>query len=149
MTAWLHGGKYHYKPTRGHRSGLEDRLADEIRLVEPVSYEEYQIPYTIPESAHTYTPDFVLQNGIVIEAKGLFEADDRKKHLLIKKQYPHLDVRFVFANPANRLYKGAKTTYADWCLQHGFRYARKMIPASWFKESPKRTDGLIRKKPKA
>lgn len=146
-TLWLRGGKYHYKPrSTGHRSELEDRLADEIRLVEPVSYEEYTLPYVIPASNHTYTPDFVLANGIIIEAKGLFEADDRKKHLLIKQQYPHLDIRFVFQNTANRLYKGSKTTYADWCTKHGFVFARRLIPASWFKEKPRSIEGLIRKK---
>ena len=53
-------------------------------------YECYYLRYTIPESVHTYTPDFILPNGILIEAKGLFETADRKKHLLIKKQYPQL-----------------------------------------------------------
>ena len=106
--------------------------------------------YKIPESVHKYTPDFILSNGIIIEAKGLFEADDRKKHLLIKSQYPHLDIRFVFSNPRNKLYKGSKTTYADWCQKYGFKYASKSIPASWFKERKKRNSavGLLEKESK-
>lgn len=104
--------------------------------------------YTIPASDHQYTPDFQLANGILIEAKGLFDVDDRRKHLLIKKQYPHLDIRFVFQNPKNKIYKGSKTTYADWCDKYGFKYATKLIPASWFKEASKPTVGLLQKKEK-
>ena len=33
-----------------------------------------------------YKPDFVLNNGIIIEAKGWFRPRDRVKHLLIKDQ---------------------------------------------------------------
>lgn len=88
-----------------------------------------------------------MRNGIIIEAKGLFETADRQKHLLIKKQYPHLDIRFIFQNPRNKIYKGSKTTYADWCKKHGFLYAAKLIPASWFRESQKDTKGL-KEKPK-
>jgi hypothetical protein len=86
-----------------------------------------------------------LSNGIIIEAKGLFEIDDRKKHLLIKKQYPQLDIRFVFQNPSNKIYQGSKTTYADWCKKNEFKYATKLIPSSWFKECNKPTDGLLTK----
>ena len=111
-------------------------------------YECYYLRYTIPESVHTYTPDFILPNGILIEAKGLFETADRKKHLLIKKQYPHLDIRFVFQNPKNTLYKGSKTTYSDWCKKYGYQYATKLIPAEWFNEEPKPTSGLLAKKEK-
>ena len=34
-------------------------------------------------------------------------------------------------------------TYADWCNKHGFEYATKLIPASWFKARKKDTTGLI------
>ena len=98
--------------------------------------------YEIPASVHRYTPDFILDNGIIIEAKGLFESDDRKKHLLIKATYPQLDIRFVFQNPKNKLYKGSKTTYADWCDKNGYKYSTKLIPSAWFKESKKNTTGL-------
>lgn len=109
-------------------------------------YEQSSLKYEIPATVHTYTPDFILKNGIIIEAKGLFEAKDRQKHLYIKKQYPHLDIRFVFQNAGNKLYKGSKTTYADWCKKYGFKYAVKVIPASWFNEQKKETKGLIPKK---
>lgn len=130
-----------------YRSGLEETIAKQLEQAGiPVSFEENTVEYEIPASKHKYTPDFVLPNGIIVESKGIFESDDRKKHQLIKKQYPHLDIRFIFSNPNQKLYKKSPTTYAMWCNKYGFKYAKKVIPASWFKEEPKDTKGLIPKK---
>lgn len=127
-----------------YRSGLEDRIAAQLEHAGvPKVYEKYSIAYTIPESKHHYTPDFILPNGIIIEAKGIFEAADRKKHLLIRQQYPHLDIRFVFSNAKTKIGAGAKTTVAEWCEKHGFQYASREIPAKWFKENMKHTEGLV------
>jgi len=82
----------------------------------------------------TYTPDFVLGNGIIIETKGRFVANDRRKHREIQKQHPDLDIRFVFQNSRAKLYKGAKSSYGDWCKKYGFKYADKSIPDDWLKE---------------
>lgn len=60
--------------------------------------------------------------------------EDRKKHLLIRKQRPDLDIRFVFDNPNSRTSKQAKMTYAKWCDKHGFLYAKKLIPEEWINE---------------
>jgi hypothetical protein len=91
----------------------------------------------VPATKHKYTPDFKLSNGIYIETKGRFLLDDRKKHLYIKEQYPDLDIRFVFQNPKTKLYKGSKTTYANWCDKHGFKWAAKTIPLDWIEEKNK------------
>lgn len=108
----------------------------------------YYINYEKPATQHKYTPDFVLPNGIIIEAKGLFEREDRQKHLLIKMQYPDLDIRFVFQTPNLKLYKGSKTTYADWAEKNGFKYSTRQIPDAWFREAKKPMKGLIPKKKK-
>lgn len=130
-----------------YRSGLEDKVAAQLRDASiDAKYEEYQIPYEIPASSHHYTPDFVLPNGIIIETKGVFDVDDRKKHLLIKKQYPKLDIRFVFSSSKTRIYKGSKTTYADWCDKYGFKFADKWIPDKWLRERKRVITGLIKKK---
>ena len=63
---------------------------------------------------------------------------DRTKHLLIKEQYPDLDIRFLFQNANNLLRKGSKTRYSDWCEKHGFLYAHKEIPNQWLTERKKR-----------
>lgn len=130
----------------GFRSGLEETVYKQISKqgITP-EYESFKIPYVIPASNHTYTPDFQLPNGIIIETKGRFVASDRKKHLLVKKQHPELDIRFVFQNAKGRINKGSKTTYADWCVKNGFLYADKEIPYEWFKEPNKQTYGKKKK----
>ena len=99
------------------RSGLEEHVADQLdQLGVAFEYETLVIKFTRPEKMHRYTPDFILPNGIIIEAKGYFCSKDRQKHLLVKKQNPDLDIRFVFSNPNQKISKTSKTTYAMWCL---------------------------------
>lgn len=120
---------------RGYRSGLEDNIAKQLkRLNTGVEYEPFKIPYYIPKSDHTYTPDFVLPNGIVIESKGRFTIEDRKKHILCKEQHPDMDLRFVFSSSKSKLRKGSKTTLAMWCDRNGFLYADRLVPESWITE---------------
>ena len=121
--------------TRGYRSGLEDVVHQQLAEsgVE-AEYECHQIKYQVPVSDHTYTPDFKLPNGIFVETKGRFVIEDRKKHLLIQQQHPSIDIRFVFQNSRNRIRKGSKTTYADWCIKHNFKYADKQVPTDWLSE---------------
>jgi hypothetical protein len=119
----------------GFRSGLEDKVADQLRAqgIDP-QYEQFKIEYTKPARKAKYTPDFRLPNGLFIETKGRFITEDRQKHLLIKAQHPEYEIRFVFSNSRARLSKTSKTTYADWCLKHGFRFADKRIPQEWIDE---------------
>jgi len=117
----------------GYRSGLEDDISVDLKK-RGVSfeYETLKIKWTLLENK-TYTPDFILPNGIIIESKGRFVAADRKKHLKVKEQHPDLDIRFVFSNSGAKLNKGAKSTYGDWCDKYGFTYADKRIPDEWLK----------------
>ena len=120
------------------RSGLEEKIAAQLEDSGlPVVFEQYKLKYIIPESTHSYTPDFLLHNGIIIESKGIFDSDDRKKHQLIKQQHPELDIRFVFSSSKSKLYNGSSTSYADWCIKNGFMYADKLIPKEWLKEAKK------------
>lgn len=119
----------------GFRSGLEEKIADQlISLGVPVVFETLKIEYMKPARKSKYTPDFSLPNGIIIETKGRFVTADRQKHLLVKAQHPHLDIRFVFSNSRARISKTSQTTYADWCQKHGFQYADKFIPLEWINE---------------
>jgi hypothetical protein len=118
----------------GFRSGLEMDIAKQLQKAGVAAdYEQWQLRYIVPEKEHKYTPDFVLPNGIIIETKGRFMLGDRQKHLLIRAQNPKLDIRFIFTNSKSKLYKGAKSTYADWCNKHGFMYADKIIPKEWLR----------------
>ena len=119
----------------GFRSGLEERIAEQLdQLGVEYTYEKVKLKYIRPASEHTYTPDFVLANGIIVETKGRFLLADRMKHLMVKKHNPELDIRFVFSNSNARISKASKTTYAMWCRKHGYLFADKTIPEEWLNE---------------
>ena len=121
----------------GYRSGLEHKIAEALKeLKVDYGYECVKIEWE-DLAYRTYTPDFVLSNGIIIETKGMFTAADRRKHLAIKKQHPKLDIRFVFENSNAKIRKGSKTSYAMWCVRHKFRYYDRIIPECWIKEKVK------------
>lgn len=97
------------------------------------TYESLKLRYSIPVTYHVYTPDVLLDNGIVIEIKGFNKTDWRKKMLLVKEQHPLLDIRFVFQNPNLPIYKNSKTTYCQWAEKNGFKWCKgPTIPEDWY-----------------
>lgn len=103
-------------------------------------YEKLTIRYLPKPKVKRYKPDFVLlDNGIIVESKGRFQAPDRQKHEAIQAQHPGLDIRFVFSNSRARISKQSRTTYAMWCESRGFKYADKTIPLAWLEEKPNHT----------
>ena len=122
----------------GYRSGLEVKLSEYLdeRKIKYI-YEGIKIEWEDLAYRH-YTPDFVLPNGIIIETKGLFTVDDRRKHLTIQKQHPKLDIRFVFTSSRRKLQKGSKTTYGMWCEKNNFKCYDRVIPEGWLKERKKK-----------
>lgn len=120
-----------------YRSGLEDKVSLFLESRQnKVRYEALKIEWE-DLRYRTYTPDFVLDNGIIIETKGFFDAEDRRKHLEIQRQHPELDIRFVFTSTFSRIYKGSKTTYGMWCEQKNFLYSHRVIPFKWLTEDGK------------
>ena len=115
------------------RSRFELQLAKGL-ADNKVKFEYESKKFLYVPKPRTYTPDFYLvESDIYIEAKGHLDKADRVKMALVKQQHKNLDIRFVFMNARNKIYKGSKTTYADWCLKHDFRWAEKSIPVEWFK----------------
>jgi len=120
-------------PTSKYRSGFEQTLANQLkRSGVAFEYETVKLEY---QKIATYTPDFILPNGIIIEAKGVWTVEDRTKHLLVRQQHPHLDIRLVFMNAFNKIRKGSNTTYARWCEKKNIIYAHKTIPKSWLSQT--------------
>ena len=118
-----------------YRSGLEAAIAKQLQKQEArYTYEDFKIPFIYPERSALYLPDFLLGNGIIIEAKGQFTTADRKKMKLVKQANPDLDIRFVFNNPNALISKRSTTSYAKWCTDHGFKYAKGLIPPEWIEE---------------
>lgn len=118
--------------TLGFRSGfeLEAALNFDRRGVK-YEYEPHSIEYTVNETKR-YTPDFKLEGtGFYLEFKGWFKPADRKKALLVRSSNPGIEIRFVFQNADNKIRKGSKTTYGDWCDKNGFKWANQVVPEYW------------------
>ena len=122
-----------------YRSKLEDKVARQLTDNGiSFTYEELKVPYVVPERTAKYVTDFVV-GSIILEAKGRFghhgrrDAEERKKFLLLKDQYPDLDIRFIFQSAhKTKIYPGSKTTLAQWAETHGFLYSDNgEIPETW------------------
>ncbi len=127
------------QPTSKFKSKLEEEFSNFLFSKKiNFGYETFTISYLKPSKVSRYTPDFKCLS-VLFETKGHFVTADRKKHLLIKQQYPKIDIRFVFSNSKNRIGKKSKTTYAKWCELKGFRFhciasTGKFLPEEWIKE---------------
>lgn len=133
-----------------YRSGFEKRLAASLngRGIS-FRYEPFSLPYTkparfnkklrelhgLPEdfqhwTYHSYTPDFELPSGVLVEAKGKFTAAMRTIVLNVIRCNPEIDLRMCFQRD-NRLHSGSKTTYSEWCKRNNIDYAIGTIPTEW------------------
>ena len=132
------------------KSGLEEAI--HIFLTSKnvdFTYEGMKIVFSQPTKQKKYTPDFPIKKSFIIEAKGLFNSKDRKKHRLIKEQHPNYDIRFVFSNSKIKIGKKSKTTYAKWCELFGFKYhciqsTKDTFPKEWLNEIRKKQNGKTR-----
>jgi len=102
----------------------------------PFQYETLNLHYEVSEQ-RKYTPDVILPNGIILELKGRFSTADRKKMLLVIAQHPDKDIRKVFQRHTNKLFKGSKTTYSEWCDKNNIKWADKVVPIEWINEKKK------------
>jgi hypothetical protein len=118
-------------PTSKYRSKFEAGVAASLEQRNlPFSYEPIVLDYVIQAK---YTPDLVLSNGIVVELKGFFSAQDRRKMLCVKEQHPELDIRMCFQNAKDKISRAKKSiTYGAWATRHGFKWASGTIPSSWY-----------------
>lgn len=127
------------KINTGFRSKLEVAVNDQLisqglKLGQDYEYETITLNYTKPCS---YRPDFILKKqAIIIESKGLFDSEDRRKMILVKQQHPDLDIRFIFSNPNKRIGSKSTTMYGAWASKHGFPYAKVVIPQEWLNHKP-------------
>lgn len=82
----------------------------------------------------SYKPDWIVDTGdkiVIIEGKGYFRDEDRKKVLAFTQQYPDYKYHIVFERD-NPMYKGSKYRYSDWCEKHGISYSVKSLPKDLF-----------------
>jgi hypothetical protein len=83
-----------------------------------------------------YTPDFFLENGVIIETKGRFTAADRRKMVAVKRDHPDVEIKMLFMKD-NKIHKNSKTHYSDWCMENDYDFAVKEIPRSWINPNQK------------
>lgn len=115
-----------------YKSNFEYTIAQELeKLKSRAKYEPIKLPYTLD---FVYNPDWVLPNGIILEAKGKLDYETRRKMLGVKEAHPDLDIRFVFMRATNKIRKGSATSYGDWATANGFKWADGHIPKSWITE---------------
>ena len=79
---------------------------------------------------HHYTPDFVLPNGIVIEAKGHFTGPMRTKTREVIAANPDIELRMLFMRD-QWISKKKKHKYSEWCDKNGIKYAFVKVPQEW------------------
>ncbi|XUY28529.1 endodeoxyribonuclease [Agrobacterium sp. rho-8.1] len=100
------------------RNRFEEKVAK--TLGPEYEYETLRLSYTVQRK---YLPDFIDTAGKkIVEAKGLFTAEDRAKHKAIKAQHPDYEVTIVFQNAQRTISKTSKTTYAGWCDANGIKW---------------------------
>lgn len=120
----------------GLRSGFEgviQKLLQESGI--KFGYETRKIPYTL---SLNYVPDFIAPSGALIETKGYFKPEDRRKMLAVKRSNPKLDIRLWFQRD-NWLNKNKKSKYSDWAVKHGFPYhVGDTLPEEWLNDFTKK-----------
>ena len=133
-------------PKTQYRSKFEQDVAKVLRSNnQRIRYEKLSIKYAV-QMFRVYKPDFILNNGIIVEAKGWLKPTDRVIHLLVQEQYPDLDIRFLFQNAYNKIHKNSNTRYCDWCDKYGFKWTDKEIPKKWLTEKKKKVQlGVLNK----
>jgi hypothetical protein len=107
---------YHVIQKEGiYRSGSEKKTGELLESIRvPFSFEPHYIEYTWLEYKK-YLPDFLLPNGIYLEVKGRFKIN-----------------------------KGAKSSYADWCIKNGFLFCKNSdhrVIEEWANEEPRVREG--------
>jgi hypothetical protein len=136
-------------PSTTYRSKFEERVAKDLKdRGQKFRYEEWSYEYDAPIKSHRarcddcgssnlvrtawYTPDFFLNSGVIIEAKGRFTAADRRKILAVREDHPELKEYLVMLFMRdNRIHKQSTTTYSHWCETHGIPYSIAEIKEEW------------------
>lgn len=120
-----------------YRSAFEASVARDLsqRRIE-FGYEELTLFYTVP---HVHKTDFTITKSdgtpMIIEAKGYFSADDRRKTLAVLADNEDIDYRFLFQNAKLRLTRAKRSsTYGQWCNRHNIRWAEGTVPGGWLLE---------------
>lgn len=130
-----------YARDRALRSGLEHHVRDLLhRTGLPHTYEGVRLSYF---SRREYIPDFMIAGKMVIEVKGFFDVEDRRKLREVKAHHPEIDFRIVFDNPYTFLSKQDRDAFKRWLeKEHGRKRGGPEYIAQW-KSVTKRKGAVV------
>lgn len=125
------------------KNGIETRCKEQTESMGYDNiYECIKLPYSYVEK-RMYTPDFYIGGTFkydskkfkdrIIEIKGYFPPEDRKKMLKVRENYPDSFIGIVFSNPLKTISKQSRTTYEAWAIKNNFYVGSKLIPEEWLK----------------
>jgi len=120
--------KKRMRTSKGFRNQFEERLGsflDDRRIA--YEYETLILGYTLEGK---YKPDFILPNGIIIEAKGFFRTHAQRALRAVQKAHPELDIRLVFYNQ-NQKVQGSNLKCYEWAVKYKFKFSNGSIPEEW------------------
>lgn len=135
------------KRDSGYRSKKEEELAEWLSTHDiGFQYESLKLDYQKPirkglcnecgksnvVQKSSYTPDFVLENGTIIEYKGRLTRKDRTKLLSVLKCNPGIKLKLLFGSD-NKLEKNNNKRYSQWATENGFDYALGTPPRRWLR----------------
>lgn len=136
------------KRKSGYRSGAEESVAETLTTSGiGFGYETIKLEYEksirrgkckdcngkkVVKLA-TYTPDFILDNGKIIEYKGRLTTADRSKLIAVQKANPDIRIYLLFGAD-NKLAKNNNKRYSQWATEHGFDYAIGTPPRLWLRK---------------
>ena len=125
----------------GMKSILEVQIATELDDMEVEwLYEHETLAYHTCPGWHpacnvkvqTYTPDFTLANGVLLEAKGKMTLDTRKKMVAVKKCHPDRIVCMIFGYANNKISARPNATrYWEWAEKEGFEWSDNVVKREW------------------
>jgi len=129
--------KMRIRPPEPYRSWFEVDIAiDALKRGVKFDYEKEHLVWLEPEKLRKYKPDYFIERDdrtlLIVEAKGRWTADDRKKMCCVTEQNPDLDIRILFERD-NTLSKNPKSMrYTEWCAKKGITCAvGRKIPEEW------------------
>lgn len=115
----------HKRPGRHNKFEVQTRSQLEINEIS-FEYEAEKLAYVIEG---VYKSDFTIRsrNGkIVMETKGFFRPEDKRKMVAVRKAHPDLDLRILFYS--------YRPEYIRWAEKYNIKWAVKRIPAEWIED---------------
>ncbi len=123
-------------PPTPYRSWLEADVVEDLkkRKIE-FEYEKERVVFVEPAKVRTYIPDLSFPSGLIVEIKGRWTAQDRRKISYVLEQNPDKDIRILF-DKDNTISRGSKTRYSDWCNKRNIKFAiGNKVPEEWFDDA--------------